>query len=155
MTSYSAGRQPFAIHPDSSHPSTVVLQVAGEIDLATAPLISEQWAKLIADRNATQSTAALDFSAVTFLGSTGAAMLLHFLEDSVQEGMTLKLITDGTPAVERPLAVLGLLDLFSVHHDISEAIPLAGPKEPADLTRDRQEDSPPRGRGWIEDAQAG
>jgi anti-sigma B factor antagonist len=120
----SAHRPPpsFAVHPDASRPTSILLRIEGELDLATAPLAGEQWAKLMAGRQAGQDVAVIDLSRVRFLGSSGLAMLLGFAEDAGRNGMRLRLFTAGAHAVHRPLQTVGLLDRFALYDDLDQAL---------------------------------
>ncbi len=124
-----ANRRPpvFAVHPDASRPSAILLRIDGELDMATAPLAREQWAKLVAERQAGQDVAVVDLSRVRFLGSSGLAMLLGFAEDAGRNGMRLRLVTAGIHAVHRPLETVGLLDRFALYDDLDEALDGTGP----------------------------
>ncbi len=112
----------FAVYPDASRPSTILLRIDGEVDLATAPLARDQWAKLVAQRQAGQDIAVVDLSRVTFLGSSGLAMLLGFADDAGRSGLLLRLFTAGVHAVQRPLETVGLLDRFAIYDEIDDAL---------------------------------
>jgi anti-anti-sigma factor len=112
----------FAVHPDADRLDAILLRIDGEVDLATAPLAKEQWAKLVAERRAGQDIAVIDMSRVTFLGSSGLAMLLGFADDAARGDLELRLYTAGVYQVQRPLETVGLLDRFALYDDLDEAL---------------------------------
>jgi anti-sigma B factor antagonist len=112
----------FTVHLDAGRPNAIVLRIDGELDLATAPLAREQWAKLVAERQAGQDLAVIDLSRVSFLGSSGLAMLIAFAEDAERNGLYLRLFTAGAHSVHRPLQTVGLLDRFALIDNLDEAL---------------------------------
>ena len=88
----------------------VTLQVAGEIDLASAPTLRE--AALAALRHH-GTTLWLDLGDVTFMDSTGLEVLLATRRRAELEGGSLTLCRLH-PAVRRVIDVTGLDKLFTI-----------------------------------------
>jgi anti-sigma B factor antagonist len=86
----------------------VVLELRGEIDLATAP-------RQLADvqRLAPNSRVALDCSQVTFMDSSGVTMLILASRRSFDGGGTLRIVSPS-PMVRRLLDISGLSSYFRV-----------------------------------------
>jgi anti-sigma B factor antagonist len=92
-------------------PSTTqsVVRLAGEIDMLTAPDFRACLSEHVADH--TQHLV-LDFTDVTFLGSSGLAVLLDVKNVAEQQGTKLYLV-DAHSSIMRILAITGLADVFS------------------------------------------
>lgn len=97
----------FEVRIDEAGPETVV-HVAGELDLATAPLLQEACATA-AGRN--PQTLRIDMSEVTFLDSTGISVLVQAHKQLDAQGGELVLhgLRDQTARV---LGVAGLGEFF-------------------------------------------
>ncbi len=88
------------------------LTLTGEIDLANAEDYLAAARAMIAECN-TAPCFTIDLSGVTFMGSTGLAMLVGIRTAATNAGMELRL--DGTPArVSQLLQITGLADHFAV-----------------------------------------
>lgn len=94
----------------------VVLQVAGEIDMLTAPVLTEhvqeQFARVPAPR-----TLVFDLTRVSFLGSAGLAVLAHAQTTASDRGDAVQVVANGR-AVLRPLEVTGLDKVLDVRPDL-------------------------------------
>jgi anti-sigma B factor antagonist len=89
-----------------SHDAThVVVAVAGEVDMATAPKLAG------ALRMHTDCDVTVDLSAVTFLDSTGFAVLIHAYDALRQTGHTLR-TTGEAEIVLTAMRIVGLVDIF-------------------------------------------
>jgi anti-sigma B factor antagonist len=107
-------------------PRVCVVQVAGELDVMTAPLLD----RCVRDQLATGPAQLLiDLTAVTFLGSSGLQSLMESAQrlEAVAPGSMLQLIGTEHGAVHRPLELVGLLSLLSVHPTLSEALAQISP----------------------------
>jgi anti-sigma B factor antagonist len=103
--------------------NTAIVHVNGEIDLLTAPeLESEITAQLCSGGR----TLVLDLREVSFLGCTGLRVLLTARDGAARSRTALSLVYQS-PAVERPLALLGLTRLFHRSTDMSDIYPEQGP----------------------------
>lgn len=93
-----------------------VVGVAGEIDMATAPLIERE---LAAQLDRQPPCLILDLRAVSFFGSAGVDVLLHarsrFPETSLR-------VVAARPVVVRTLRITRLDELFPIHPTLPEAI---------------------------------
>lgn len=120
---FTPGREPAdQIRPDSpsgeplrvdvlgSSADGCTLRVVGEIDLATAGLLRRRVMEQLEQR---PSVLALDLSAVSFLGSSGLAVLVEVRTEAQRRDVLLQLITNSR-AVLRALTATGLIDLFDV-----------------------------------------
>ena len=88
------------------HDDTVTVMVAGELDLATAPLLADHL-----DAVADGTAVVLDLGALTLLDSTGVALLLGATRRAAHEGRPLR-ITGTPPNARRVLDLCGLLDVL-------------------------------------------
>ncbi len=84
---------------------TLTAQLAGEIDHHSAAALREQIDSRV--RAAVPAVLALDFSAVTFMDSSGVGLILgrHRLMDSLGGAVTVR---HAPPGVRRMLAVAGI-----------------------------------------------
>jgi anti-anti-sigma factor len=91
------------------HRDTVTVAPAGDLDLATAPLVADHLEALVAAGGEVVHVV-LDLGAVTFFESTGVALLLGSWRRAVREGWALTIVNTPPGA----LAVLDLCDLLDV-----------------------------------------
>ena len=96
----------------------VVLQVAGEVDVATAPLLREQMRDLAA-----KGVVHLigDLGRVEFLDSTGLGALVGGLKRLREAGGSLALVIT-TPRILRIFQITGLVRPLSVQRSVRDAI---------------------------------
>ncbi|HEV7492651.1 STAS domain-containing protein [Baekduia sp.] len=93
------------------HRDTVSLAPAGDIDLATAPLVADHLEALAASGDV--SHVLIDLQGVTFFDSTGVALLLGCWRRAEREGWELTIV--NTPSDARGvLSLCGLLELLSL-----------------------------------------
>ena len=84
----------------------VRVRVAGEVDMATAPQITDA----VQDALATGAAhVRLDLAEVTFLDSTGIRTLLFAQRDAAEQGVLLR-VTDAHRRVVRVLEIAGALE---------------------------------------------
>lgn len=104
-------------------PGVVVLGVAGEIDMMTAP---ELTARVHAQFEAGPvKVLVVDLGAVTFLGSAGLAVLAEAHHVATEVGAVVRVVA-STRTVLRPLQVTGLDQLLTVVADVDAAVVDAG-----------------------------
>lgn len=103
------------------HGDAVLVRLAGELDLLTAPLLTERVEALILEA---PRILALDLQAVQFLGSSGLAALVGCRDAAIRTGVELRLICT-TQVVLRPLAATALTDVFDIHGDPDSALQTA------------------------------
>lgn len=100
------------------HPGTAVLTVQGEVDMLTAPRFESAVAELIA---CPDSVRVIDLSGVSFLASSGLAVLIRAAHRTEENGVRLRLVA-STRSVRRPLEVTGADQLFEIHPDADAAV---------------------------------
>lgn len=101
-----------------------VLQVAGEMDLMTSPVMRQRVHDAVADGH---RSLVLDLSEVLFCDSSGVGVLIatRRLIRSCQGRLRLILPAQGAEDgshVNRVLAALGVRRLFDVHPDLASAV---------------------------------
>lgn len=101
-------------------PDVRVLHVVGELDTLTAPLLQVR----LLDQQAQVGHLVLDLSDVTFLGSAGLAVLVGAKDDAENRGCRL-VVVPGSRIVKRALEATGLLQLFTIADDVTEALTAA------------------------------
>jgi anti-sigma B factor antagonist len=98
----------------------IVIHVAGEVDMLTSPqLRSTVLDQLGADSGISLVVLALD--GVTFLGTSGLAVLIEMREAAHTEGVELRLACTAR-RVLRPLTIAGLIPLFDIHDSVERAL---------------------------------
>ncbi|WP_067484564.1 STAS domain-containing protein [Actinomadura hibisca] len=110
-------------------PLAVVL-VGGELDLATAPVLREQLLLALCHFG---PLLAVDLSRVTFMDSSGLAVLIEYWKRARAAGGGLSLV-GPRGIVARKLEITGLDQRLSVHPDIPAA---------RDAAQDASRDGPP------------
>ncbi len=94
----------------------VVLAVSGELDLATAPDLTESVA-LVLEKSPT--AVVIDLSDVGFLASAGMSLLAS-THQNVGSDVGFAVVADG-PATGRPLSLVGLDEVFGIYATVEEA----------------------------------
>jgi len=106
-----------------SHPRSgvSVIEVVGELDALTTPMLDDCLQELLRDG---PKELVVDLSEVTFLGSSGLAALVQCSRRLEATGSTSRLRLAGAEhrAVRRPLEMVGLLPLFSLHATQDDAL---------------------------------
>lgn len=100
-----------------SQPGTVVLEAQGEVDTLTAPQFSAAVDELMNDH---ASRLVVDLTGVTFLASSGLAVLIQAAHRADERSARLRLVV-STRAVRRPLEVTGTDQLFDMYADARHA----------------------------------
>ncbi len=95
----------------------LVVDVSGELDMATAPVVEEFVRRRL---DGAGRTLVLDLSAVTFLGSTGINLLIALRTACEDAGTALRLVAN-TKVVLRPLEVADLTGHFTIIAAVGEA----------------------------------
>lgn len=101
-------------------PGQVVIEVGGEVDMLTSP----QLRATVLDQFATSAgveLVVLDLDGVTFLGTSGLAVLIEVREAAHAAGVELRLACTAR-RVLRPLTIAGLIPLFDIHDTIDRAL---------------------------------
>lgn len=107
---YVDGNQRFAVIVHQPDPATVILHVAGEIDLLTEPLLAEHLRELLANR---PEFLIIDLSKISFMGATGLSVLIKARYTAVRDGTAIKLRNPSRHAA-RPLELMGIDRLFEM-----------------------------------------
>ncbi len=101
--------------------SAVVVAVKGEIDIATGPRLRAALADALDQPGS--GPVVVDLSKVTFLGSTGVAVLVDADWQANQRKRDLRVVVDrDRPAVVRPLESTGIDRLLSTYGDLQSAL---------------------------------
>lgn len=101
-------------------PGVVLLAVDGEVDTLTAPRLQVDLDDAL-DAAGTDAVTVVDLGGVTFLASSGLAVLIYGARRATAVGRRLHLVV-ATRSVARPLQVTGAVALFDVHADVASAL---------------------------------
>ncbi|MEV0582711.1 STAS domain-containing protein [Nonomuraea sp. NPDC050310] len=99
-----------------SHAGHALVEIAGEIDLYTAPRLQSEFTRLLQDG---PQRVVIDMSQVEFCDSTGMNVLLSALKRIKEQGGVLD-VAAPRPAVRKILQVTGLDSVFTVHESVPE-----------------------------------
>ena len=102
-------------------PGTVLLEVDGEIDTATAPRLQAGLDEALDAAHAEGSRVVVDLTGVTFLASSGLAVLIGGARRVTALGGRLRLVA-ASRSVTRPLQVTGADALFDTFDDVASAL---------------------------------
>ncbi|GAA5132104.1 STAS domain-containing protein [Pseudonocardia adelaidensis] len=98
----------------------IVITVGGEVDMLTSP----QLRLVVLDQFEPDSgveLVVLDLDGVTFLGTSGLAVLIEVREAAHSAGVELRLACTAR-RVLRPLTIAGLIPLFDIHDTVERAL---------------------------------
>jgi anti-anti-sigma factor len=93
----------------------VVIEVLGEIDLATAPLLERAVAETLDGQDHDDLATVVDLHGVEFMGSTGLSLLLKAKEALESAGRSLRLARPSS-TVMRTLELAGVTSIFAIDH---------------------------------------
>ena len=96
-----------------------IVQICGELDIATTPDLRERLLEVLGDRP-TPSRLILDLSKLEFMDSSGVAVLINTERRARLLGSTVVLVALQRP-VARVLQVCGVDRYFPVFDDVSSA----------------------------------
>jgi anti-sigma B factor antagonist len=102
-------------------PGTVLLSVEGEVDALTAPALETGLDDALEAARGEVAGVVVDLSGVTFLASSGLAVLIGAAHRAEAQGGRLHLVA-ATRAITRPLQVTGADTLFDTHADVGSAL---------------------------------
>lgn len=95
-----------------------VLQVGGEIDVATAPRLREQLIKLVNDQ---RFMIVVDLGAVDFIDSTGLGVLIGALKRvRTHDGALVLVCTE--PRIVKVFEITGLNQVFQIYPSLDDAV---------------------------------
>lgn len=95
----------------------VAVIVAGEVDMVTTPQLRDCVQEQIGER---PGVLMLDLSGLSFLGSSGLAVLVETLEECRAQEIGLRLVCSSREVV-RPMEATGLTELFEIYPDLETA----------------------------------
>jgi anti-sigma B factor antagonist len=98
----------------------LIVALAGEIDLYTAPRLQAELAGVFLP--ADPATIVVDLSAVDFCDSTGMNVLLAAHRLAAEQGGEL-ILAAPRPALRKILEVTGLQSVFTVRDDLAAVLP--------------------------------
>ena len=99
-------------------PNQIVIEVGGEVDMLTSPQLRAVVLEQFEPASQTELVV-LGMDGVTFLGTSGLAVLIEVREAAHMAGVELRLACTAR-RVLRPLTIAGLVSLFDIH-DTQEA----------------------------------
>jgi anti-sigma B factor antagonist len=106
---------------DPGDPRAVVVHVSGEVDMLTAPVLTQQVDRLFAAQGDTYRPLVFDLLGVAFLGSAGLAVLAEAANRAAdRSGAVWVVATSRT--VLRPLQVTGLDSVLRISADLGVAL---------------------------------
>ncbi|MFI9007886.1 STAS domain-containing protein [Actinosynnema sp. NPDC053489] len=109
------------------HDGTTVVEVVGEIDMASDKPIRA----LLADQLGRDPVAlVLDLTRVDFFGSAGIQLLVEALAGAERRGVALAVATDRR-AVLRPLEITLVNETVDIHPTLDQALAAVRPDRPA------------------------
>lgn len=100
------------------HGDAIVLNVAGEIDLITAPQLGEAVNAAIAQR---PTTLVVDLTSVDFLASAGMAVLIGSHQQAQESDLRFRIVATGS-ATFRPMELTGMTEEISIYPTRDEAL---------------------------------
>ncbi|WP_232664718.1 anti-sigma factor antagonist [Pseudonocardia sp. TRM90224] len=97
----------------------VIVEVGGEVDMLTSP----QLRAVVLEQLAASGTdvVVLGLDKVTFLGTSGLAVLIELREATHAAGVELRIACTAR-RVLRPLTIAGLIPLFDIHDTFDKAL---------------------------------
>lgn len=95
----------------------VVIEVGGEVDMLTSP----QLRSVVLDKLSAAELVVLSLDGVTFLGTSGLAVLIEVREAAHTAGVELRVACTAR-RVLRPLTIAGLVPLFDIHDILDQAL---------------------------------
>lgn len=96
---------------------TVIVTVSGELDLVTAPQLSESM-ELVLEKQ--PAGVVIDLSKVGFLASAGMSLLAS-THQKISGSTGFAVVADG-PSTGRPLSLVGLDQVFGIFATVDEAL---------------------------------
>jgi len=101
-------------------PGQVVVEVGGEVDMLTSPQLRAAVMEQFTESAGTELVV-LALDGVTFLGTSGLAVLIEVREAAHAAGVELRLACTAR-RVLRPLTIAGLVPLFDIHETLEQAL---------------------------------
>src|SRR5439155_22639203 len=102
----------------------VVLDVVGEVDAFTAPLLRACLRTQLSRPGLRELV--LDVGGVEFLGAAGVSLIFEVARRCRRRGLRFRLLTRGRSDVLLPLRMAGVLHGLEVDSEVAAPLPLAG-----------------------------
>jgi anti-sigma B factor antagonist len=113
-----------AVNPRPGDGHHVVLDVVGEVDAFTAPLLRACLRTQLSRPGLRELV--LDVGGVEFLGAAGVSLIFEVARRCRRRGLRFRLLTRGRSDVLLPLRMAGVLDGLEVGPEVAAPLPLAG-----------------------------
>jgi anti-anti-sigma factor len=112
--------QPLTMTTNWPRPNVCVVHLAGELDIATAPLLADYLREQTA---ASPAYLLLDLAAVKFLAAAGVTLIVNALRNThgIQGQLHLVGVT-ANPSVERVLDLTAVRAVLPNHHSVEHAL---------------------------------
>ncbi len=120
----SAPTLPLTTFVDRPRPGVLVLAVDGELDSLVAAEFESALGEALDAAQEQAATVVVDLGAVTFLASSGLAVLIRGAQREAERGRALH-VAAATRPVLRPLQITGADELFALFGDVSAAVDAA------------------------------
>jgi anti-anti-sigma factor len=101
---------------DSWHDSVVVIRCTGDVDMLTVPALDRQIDTALTKK---PTSMIIDLTAVEFIASVGMGLLVE-AHDRCGAATQFMVVADG-PATSRPMQMIGLADIMSLHSTVEQA----------------------------------
>ena len=100
------------------HGEIVVLHVAGDLDVLTAPSLGTQLDVALSDAPA---VLIVDITGVEFLSSAGISMLVETHRLTERAGLSLRIVADGS-TTSRPIRMMRIDEIIDLYPTVAEAM---------------------------------
>ncbi|MFC4946077.1 anti-sigma factor antagonist [Pseudonocardia sp. GCM10023141] len=97
----------------------IVVAVGGEVDMLTSPQLRTVVLEQLDTAGAELVVLSLD--GISFLGTSGLAVLVEMRDAAIAAGVTLRLACNAR-RVLRPLTIAGLIPMFDIHDTLGDAL---------------------------------
>ncbi|SDF41367.1 anti-sigma B factor antagonist [Lentzea fradiae] len=101
--------------------NAVVLQVTGELDSYTAPLLQEHLGKAFTEAAEGGLAVVLDLTGISFLASSGLSVLVEYHLRGEDQGIPLRVVTPAGSAL-RALRATTLNETIQIYGTVPEAL---------------------------------
>jgi anti-sigma B factor antagonist len=105
----------------SQRGDVAILSVSGDVDALTAPELTQAIVSVLAK---SPTAVIVDLSDVAFLASAGMSVLVE-ANELVSSDAKLLVVADG-PATSRPIKLVGIDKIVSLHPNIDDALNASG-----------------------------
>ena len=113
--------QQLLVIDQARHEHALVLSVTGELDMRTGPRLRAALATALGAPGC--DPVIVDLTGVTFMGSTGIAVLVDANWEATQNAKDLRVVVISGGAVSRALQATGVDTLLAEYPDLESALP--------------------------------